>query len=80
MTEPPSGGNVQRFFGLIIIAASILWMALCGLCGIGMIYTLIQGGEWNEGGLMGLVLVLALSGGGMAAGYALLTVGRGLAK
>ena len=80
MTEPSSGGSIQRLFGLIILAMSALWIAFCGLCGFWMIYILFEGGEYNEGGIWGVVLVFGLSAAGIAAGYALLTVGRSLAK
>lgn len=80
MTEPSSGANVQRLFGLLIIAMSTLWIAFSGLCGFWMIAMQFEGGEYDEGGIWGMLLVLVLSGTGIAAGYALLVVGRGLAK
>lgn len=80
MTEPASTGAVQRFFGLVLIVMSALWIAFCGLCGFWMITMMFQSQEFTIEAIGSLLLVLGLSGGGAAAGYALLVVGRGLAK
>ncbi|MEQ1753713.1 MAG: hypothetical protein ABL973_06235 [Micropepsaceae bacterium] len=80
MTEPNTSRPVQRFFGLVLIVMSALWIAFCGLCGFWMIAMMFESGEFTAESIGTLLLVLGLSGGGAAAGYALLVVGRGLAK
>ena len=80
MTESSSSGAVQKFFGLLIIAASTLWMLFCGLCGFWTFYAMVTEAPLNLEMMAGALFILAISGGGAAAGYALLTVGRSLAK
>ena len=80
MTESSSSGAVHKFFGLLIIAASALWMLFCGLCGFWTFYAMVTEAPLNLEMMAGALFILAISGGGAAAGYALLTVGRSLAK
>jgi hypothetical protein len=84
MSESGSTPTLQRFIGYLTIAASVLWIAFCGLCAFWLIDASTEGGaktDWYSfDAWWGILLVIALSGGGIAAGYALLLVGRGLAK
>ena len=81
MTEQSSGGGVQRFIGLLLVIAAVLWMAFSGLCAAWMI-----GGMFTDGGparsdFWGWgFLILVVSGFSAAAGFAVFVVGRGLSR
>lgn len=71
---------ISRFIGLLIIAASVLWMVFCGLCGAWMIFSVLTTSSVNAESLMGGLFVLAVSGAGAAVGYVFLLLGRGMSK
>ena len=78
MTEPSSGGDVQRFIGLILGVIGALWLAFSGLCAAGMIFSMIADGAANQEILVYALMILVISGISGAAGYGIFIVGRGL--
>jgi len=78
MTEPASGGEVQRFIGLALAAIGALWIAFSGLCAAGMIYSMIAEGASHPELLVWAFGVVIISGISGAMGYGVFVVGRGL--
>ena len=78
MTEPASGGEVQRFIGLVLAVIGGLWLAFSGLCAAGMIYSMIADGAVHQEVLFYAVMILVVSGISGAMGYGIFVVGRGL--
>ena len=62
MTEPASGGEVLRFFGLVLAVIGALWLAFSGLCAAGMIYSMISEGALHQELLVWAVFILIISG------------------
>jgi len=78
MSEDSSGGSVIRFFGIVIIAIAVLWMACSGLCAATMIYGMIADGGFDANAAGWTFFVVLISGISAAMGYALFLVGRGM--
>lgn len=77
MTATGPGGT-QRFIGLVLMGLSVLWMAFCGLCAVGVLGSSLISGEL-AGEALGLgLMVLFVSGLGVAGGYAIFVTGRSL--
>ena len=79
MTEQSSGGDVQRFFGYILLAIGVIWLAASGLCAAAMIVSMVQESASAEA-IPYLLMVLVVSGISGAMGLGVLIVGRGLAR
>ena len=77
MTEKNPDG-IGSFIGLLLMGASILWMAFCGLCAFGVLASMFTNGgpRANEGGW--IVVIFMISAVGAAIGYAVFVVGRNL--
>jgi hypothetical protein len=81
MTEPAPGGGVQRFIGLLLVIAAVLWMAFSGLCAAWMIGGMLTTGRDPSVDFWGWTfLILVVSGFSVAAGFAVFVVGRGLSR
>ena len=79
MTET-GPGSTQRFIGLVLVGLSVLWMAFCGLCAIGVVGSSILSGELQGQAIWLAVMVLFVSGLGVAGGYAIFVTGRSLMR
>jgi hypothetical protein len=80
MTEQSSPGGVQRFFGFLLVVASLLWMAFSGLCAAWLVGGMLIGGASSQDVLGWGFMILVLSGLSLGAGYAVFIVGRGLLR
>lgn len=80
MTEQSSPGGVQRFFGFLLIVASLLWMAFSGLCAAWLIGGMLIDGASSQDIWGWSFMILVLSGLSLGAGYAVFIVGRGLLR
>ena len=80
MTEQSSPGGVQRFFGFLLVAASLLWMAFSGLCAAWLVGGMLIDGASGQDIWGWSFMILILSGLSMGAGYAVFVVGRGLLR
>ncbi|MCE9521884.1 MAG: hypothetical protein K8S25_05565 [Alphaproteobacteria bacterium] len=78
MTEPASGGEVQRFIGLVLAVIGALWLACSGLCAAGMIFSIISDGGLHQELLVWTMFVVIISGISGAMGFGVFVVGRGL--
>jgi hypothetical protein len=78
MTKPANNDSVARFIGLVFMGVSVLWIAFCGLCAVGVLATVFT----EAGGILGLLgslaFVFVISGLGAAAGYGVFVIGRNL--
>lgn len=74
--EGPS--STQRFIGLALMGVSILWMAFCGLCAVGMVGSSILSGELEGQAIWLSGMVVFFSALGVAGGYAIFVTGRSL--
>ena len=79
MTEQSSSGNVQRFFGYVLLAIGVIWLAASGLCAAAMIVSMARESTSSEA-IPYVVMVLVISGISGAMGLGVLIVGRGLAR
>ena len=73
-----SGGEAQRFIGLVLLVIGVLWMTASGLCGAALVVsTISSGGSSSELGNW-ILLVVFLSGLFGAIGFGFYAVGRNL--
>ena len=79
MTEQSSGGDVQRFFGYLLLAIGAIWLAASGLCAAAMLVGMFQESASAEA-IPYVFMVLIVSGISAAMGLGVLIVGRGLAR
>jgi hypothetical protein len=81
MTEPnPSGRPVAHFFGLVLMVASLLWIAFCGYCAYSLFGDLFASTAYKTTSdfLFVAALTFVPAALGAAVGYALFVVGRNL--
>ena len=79
MTDPnPDGRPVAHFFGFILMAAGVLWIAFCGLCAFQFIGNFFPGSKTAGDMLFAIFVTFAPAALGAAVGYALFAAGRNL--
>lgn len=69
---------VARLFGALLMTVGVLMMALCGLCSLAFIVSVVGGGGSDVGGM--LLLVLLVGGVPIAVGFGIFWLGRWLRR
>lgn len=67
---------VARLFGALLMAVGVLMMALCGLCSLAVLFSVAEGGQSAQGGM--LLLVLIFGGVPIGVGFLIFWLGRRL--
>ena len=81
LVQPP-GDPVRRFFGGLLMAVGGLIAALCGLCSLLFVGTMMfDGALFREGDIFGLALAVVVFGGVPGGiGWVLFLIGRKLRR